>query len=182
MGWYWRWIVLSKGKRTSVLRFLFSKWLFDELSRIELMLLLDLPEFLSNDFMSACFRIANMLGKKELRRRLKRIESILPRELIFDRKKYIGLKSLRVSIRIERLESPEYPKFTGWRRHQRVAKGSPEGSPKWDDLVLRTEIDVLTSPLDWFVLLISVGESTRITLGGMYLSPMSLKKGETEIT
>lgn len=179
-GWYWRWVVLSKGKRSKVLRYLFSKWIWDELTRVEMVFLMDNQDFLQNQYMIACFRIANLFGKKKLREYLSRLYTILPKEFVFLRSEYIGLKSLCISFRKEGIQSPNHPKFSGWRRHQRVAKGSPEGSPKWDDLLLGSEFEDETPSINWFKILSSVGESDRLILRGMYLSLKSLNKGETE--
>jgi hypothetical protein len=141
--------------------------------------LMDTPEFIFDPYMFACFRIASMLGKKELRRVLKRIETFLPKEKIFSRQRYQGLRTLGVIISREMLQSPNTPKFTGWRRHQRVAKGKPPGSPNWTDLVLEKVIEEQPS-LDWYELLVSVVGSSLPILGGKFLHLKSSNESETE--
>jgi hypothetical protein len=118
------WIVLSSGKRSKVFRFLFHKWLFNELTRSELFFLLDnLQEFQFSEFIFDCFRISNIIGKKELRRRLREMKKsvVLPFEISHDRN--IGFKSLGIVLLTEIVPDPECEPFSGWRRHQRVAKG-----------------------------------------------------------
>jgi len=136
-GFKRRWIVLSQGKRSSVVEALFLKWLWNELSRIELMFLLDTNQFHNSPYMVDCFRISNMLGKKELRRRLKWIQKILGESPNLSHERFIGFQSLSIEISQEISELPPVHKYTGWARHQRVAKGA-QGR---------------TIPLDWSLLL-----------------------------
>lgn len=127
-----------------MIHFLFNKWLWDSLSRVELMFLLDTPEFHRSQYMQACFRSANVFGKKELRRRLLWIQKFIRLEFPVSRLSYIGMKSLCVNIKQMLVQSPHFPKFTGWRRHQRVAKGSPD-SLSWKEQTLFNEPDLIVN-------------------------------------
>jgi len=136
-GFKRRWIVLSQGKRSSVVEALFLKWLWSELTKIELMFLFDTKQFHSSLYMSECFRISNILGKKELRRRLRKIHEFFQVGPNLSHERFIGFRSLTIEISQEISELPQVQKYTGWARHQRVAKGA-QGR---------------TIPLDWSLLL-----------------------------
>lgn len=141
-GFKRRWIVLSQGKRSSVVEALFLKWLWQELTRIELMFLLDTDQFHNSPYMEACFRIANVLGKKGLRQRIRRIQEFFPEIPPFSHDRFIGFRSLTIEISQEISELPPVQKYTGWARHQRVAKGA-QGRTIPMDWSLLSEPDIV---------------------------------------
>lgn len=136
-----------------MLQYLFLKWLWDELTRVEIMFLLDTPEFHSDQYMQACFRSANMLGKVELRRRLELIHDLIKFPHPFDRKRYIGLKSLGVTILTSVTPLPPVQKYTGWARHQRVSKGR-KGDQPLNDWSFIPEPEIVVNPLLYLDLLL----------------------------
>jgi hypothetical protein len=157
---------------------LFLKWLFNELTRDEITFLFDVEEFHRNQYMQACFRIANVFGKKELRRRLKGVSKIFSLPFECTHRRYIGLKSLRIRITYEEYPVPEHPPFTGWRRHQRIEKGNPESSvPFWETIPFGDDF-VEDESFSWFEIL-SVME-IPLFQGKFHL--MIPKEEETEIT
>lgn len=119
------------------------------------MFLLDTAEFHNSQYMEACFRIANRFGKKELRRRIHWIQERFQIGPPLAHSVYIGFRSLRIEISQEISVSPHIRKYTGWARHQRVAKGS-KGSTVPSDWTLLTEPDIVMEhqPFSDFLLLL----------------------------
>jgi hypothetical protein len=136
-------------------RALFLKWLWNELTRIEFMFLFDTPEFHSSPYMCACVNIASKLGKKEVRKRIEWIHNFLGVNPNLSHSAYIGSHSLRILISQEINELPRTPKYTGWARHQRVAKGSKGSTTplSWTLLTEPDTVDIFSLHSEFLLLL-----------------------------
>lgn len=105
--------VFSQGNRDKVLEYLWLKFLWDELARIEYELFIICPETLNSDMKIGALRASLIIGKKKVRNRLCECpfleESKRPSRI-----RYQGFKRLDVEIsRISR-SLPKVPKFSGW--------------------------------------------------------------------
>lgn len=149
-----RWSIISSGRLTALKKFLFLKWLWDELSREELSLFLDLPGILSDPKIFACLKArADGTPKGVIRNRLVEAEKLLLLKP-HDRLSYEGIKTLHLSFFKIESTAPRTKKYTGWARHHNDQGTLPGVRP--DGLTLPY------SPLSdveklWFSI-ISVGE------------------------
>lgn len=165
----WRWVVLSRGKQSKTVRFLFAKWLWDELTLVEMWFLLDTAEFQNSEFLIDCFRISRELGKKELRKVLEKLDLILVLPYPVTRRQYKSLQSMGVSISVEYVPVPSYAPFSGWVRHHRKSSARIGSIPIWDTNRLDPDFD--DTGFFWYDLL-SVAVSSQ-DLGGTISRLMS---------
>jgi len=113
-----RWHVISSGKRSTLFKFLFLKWLWDELTSQEWKFVLNSPEFFSSKEFLACARaLANGIPKKDIRTRLIKFQ-LLTGSKPSSRNRYRSLASLRYRLcEFVHTDTPA-KKFSGWVRHQ----------------------------------------------------------------
>jgi len=88
-----RLFVFSQGSRTKVLEYLWLKYLWDELSRLEFQLLV-LSGALESDLKFNCMKAINIQGKRATRKRLLKL---FP-DGEYARERYLGFKRLDVEI------------------------------------------------------------------------------------
>jgi len=147
-----RWYVISSGKRSTLFRYLFLKWLWDELTSQEWKYVLNLPEFFRQKEFIACARaLATGISKKDIRERLNSFLALTGiKPLSQDR--YRGLKRIRYEFcEFERAVTPA-KKFSGWVRHQ-----NDQGSLRMNKFELfETEAFTEVIEFDLFIVL-SVG-------------------------
>jgi hypothetical protein len=120
-------LVFSSGKREVVIRYLWYKHIWDQLTRIEfeLFILLLRPY----DYKKWSFlKLQNEFSKKELRERLlaSEISLRLPET---DRAQYLGLKNLNIEIQRESRILPKTKKFSGYIRSL-ATRGKSKGTEK----------------------------------------------------
>lgn len=110
-----RLLILSSGRLVSFERLLYGKWLWDELTSVELDLFLALPSTLTNPLTIACLRArAQGVPKKLIRERLGKF----PTELPFpSRLQYISLSRMFVTVERQELSLPKVRKYSGYSRH-----------------------------------------------------------------
>jgi len=167
-----RWLVRSSGRRSTVVNFLFLKWLWDELSSQELKFMFNLPEFFKDPRFESSFR-ARAYGtpKKEIRERLNKYLSLIG-EHPFDYERYRGMRGLFLLLELQEFYFPPTPKFSGYTRHHKD-KGSLRSRSE-DPLELFTFEEKVDRFEFWFHLL-SVGE-VRSTIRNVYLFPEESSK------
>jgi len=109
-----RLVVLSNGKRQAVHRFLWLKYLWDSLSKLETILFFLMPESLKSAKISSVLRLRNE-GKnlKVLRARVNKLEQLL-NEKESTRNSYQGMRRMRIEIREEIRSLRPTKKFSGY--------------------------------------------------------------------
>lgn len=146
--------VFSQGSRAKVLEYLWLKYLWDELSRLEFKLLI-LSGTLNSDFHFDALRAINLKGKRFVR---KQIQKFFP-EGTYSRVRYLGYKRLDVEIYEFQRSLPKTPKFSGWIRSASV-KGSKnsQGGSSYLETLTSNEYVIDERKIDWYSLL-TVGDS-----------------------
>lgn len=145
-----RLLVFSQGNRAKVVEYLWLKWLWDELSKEEMLLFLTLPETLKSGIKVAGLRAALIAGKKQVRVRLS--EGPLPSDFHTPtRLRYLGFKRLDVEISRFRRSLPRVPKFSGWIRSS-SKKGSKRraGGPSYLEPLAIIDNDYIDICFDWY--------------------------------
>lgn len=136
------WFLDSDGSRKSIIKFLFHKWLFSSLTKIETVFFFELPESTNDSMIFSALR-ARRLGfpLKMIRKALEKFGSFLFGKKPPSKETWIGYRSFRLSIeRIERQVSQKHtPRYSGWKRHQND-HGSL-GPPKEDPFYLEPLIE-----------------------------------------
>lgn len=105
-------IVYSSGSRTVTHRYLWLKFLWDQLTKEEWNLFLAMPETLNSNLMYDTIRAMLILPKKKVRERL--MEHPISNEERYHRISYQGIKGLRLEIYKESRRLPKVPKFSGY--------------------------------------------------------------------
>jgi hypothetical protein len=110
-----RLLVYSQGSRAKVLKYLWLKHLWDELSQKEFELFITCPETLNNPLQYGALRASFIIGKVKVREQLIDCpfleESDKPLRVY-----YQGFKRLDVEISRFTRSLPKVPKFKGWIR------------------------------------------------------------------
>lgn len=171
-----RFVVFSSGKRRSVHKYLWHKLLWDELSKVEFLLFISMPETLSNMKMLGFLRCRLILNKKVLRQRVNKMEQILG-EKVTSRSSYQGLKRLKIEIQMEEIKLPKVTKFSGYVKNI-SSIGRNSGGPRYIPEPISEEFVEERESFDWYELL-SVGEFSL--LSQEILLPEEDQKSETEI-
>lgn len=112
-----RWFVISSGKRSTLFRFLFLKWLWDELTSQEWRFVLNLPEFFSSKEFVACARaLAAGTPKKEIRDRLNRYNTLVGSKPL-SQSEYKSMYGMKYDLGEVVFTDRPAKKFSGWVRH-----------------------------------------------------------------
>jgi len=157
-------VVLSKGKRHTFIKYLWMKFLFDQLTKEETEIFYSLPEIIHSEFKVQALRACLRIGKKELRKRLENLP-LIPEDERISRKTYQGLTGntrYDLSRRVGKLPKP--PKFSGWIRNssakdrKSASKGSRIDPP---NIILEDFVD---EQFDWYLYL-TVGTVPSRPLG-----------------
>lgn len=110
--------VISSGKRNKLLKLLFNKWIWDELSQEEYSLLFSLPEFFQHKVVMSAFRALQLVSKKILRERIKKLDSLIGIDIFLDHNSYYGmLGNLLISFSKGERKLPRTQKYSGYTRH-----------------------------------------------------------------
>jgi len=123
-----RLLVFSQGSRAKVVKFLWLKYLWDELSKMEMELFLTFPEVLNSEIIVSALRAVLVIGKRKVRERLINCP-FLNDEDKPTKIKYQGFKRLDVEITRITRSLPRVKKFSGWIRSS-SAKGSKRGTQR----------------------------------------------------
>lgn len=110
-----RLLVYSQGSRAKVVEYLWLKFLWDELTKIEFELFIILPETINSEMKVSVLRSILIQGKKVTRERLNKLLYFLG-EPIYSRERYQGYKRLDVEINEITRSLTRVPKYSGWVR------------------------------------------------------------------
>lgn len=147
-------IVYSKGSRLALVKFLWLKFIWDQLSREEFFLFINLNEVINNEKMFNYLKVINEIPKKIARKNLLNSERKLSEEES-SRDRYQGIKymSFEIYIKIRRLPKPE--KFSGYvKTPSAVGTKSRSGSSFLETTTNQNEIlKSLIEPINWYKLL-----------------------------
>lgn len=126
-------VVLSSGKRQTLLRFLWLKLVWDELSKEEYSLFISFKEVLEDDKIVGFLRARLSVPKKILRKRLNETEKSLG-EKISTREEYQGLRRIKYEIHEVTRKLPKVRKYSGYIRTPSSAsnKNSRRSSKNFD--------------------------------------------------
>lgn len=131
-----RWIVFSQGKRSTLVRYLFGKLLWDELNAMEKEILFHLPEVTNDLTMFLSLKALNLgTSKRILRKRLE--NSPFPELKFISRQSYLSIKgSVRFVFKFEEINVRKVKKFSGYTKHHKD-KGSlgPEREFYFSDIL-----------------------------------------------
>lgn len=118
-----RWIVFSQGKRSTLVRYLFAKLLWDELNSLERKVFFSMSEVTTDTTMFLSLKALNLgVPKSILRQRLK--NSPFPELKFISRQQYISIKGrVNFFLKEEEINLRKTPKFSGYTKHHRD-KGS----------------------------------------------------------
>lgn len=148
--------VYSQGSRAVVARYLWLKYLWDELSRDEWRLFYNMSELIDDDIKVSALRAIMIVGKRKVRDRLNNMLLHLKMET-FTREQYQGYKRLDVEIREESRSLPKVPKFSGWiRSASAVGSKSSRGPSHLEPLAIQLD-DYSDVKFDWYSFL-TVGD------------------------
>lgn len=155
-------LVYSQGSRAVVSKFLWLKWLWDELSRREMELFLALPETLNSEMKFGALRASLLKGKKVTRERLNQYPFKTKKEQP-NRQRYQGIKNLDVEILDFTRSLPKVPKFSGWvKSSSQVGSKRKPGGPSFLEPLAIIENDYADNNFDWF---------SYLTVGEQYILP-----------
>lgn len=137
--YYTRIFVSSSGDRKTVLKKLFLKWLWDELTSEEMELFICLPETIGTPVIFACLQArARGIPKKLIRNRLNKIivlnllgEKITP----FTRERYLSLKQVRITLKKIRIPARPLTRYSGYTKNYK------------DKGTLRNDVNYFTSKI-----------------------------------
>lgn len=165
-------LVYSQGSRGAIQKYLWYKFLWDELTKQEMELFLIMPETISDPLKFGALRALLILGKKKVRDRIVTTPFLDEKDKP-TRIKYQGIKGLRIEISREIRKLPKVPKFSGWIRSS-SAKGSKRpGGPSFLEPLAIREDDYSEFSFDWYSFL-TVGESYLQNSAGIRSRPDEL--------
>lgn len=131
-----RWIVFSQGKRSTLVRYLFGKLLWDELNTMEKRILFCLPEVTNDLTIFLSLKALNLgVSKRLLRARLER--SPFPELWFISRQSYLSIKGcVQFFFKFEEINVRKVKKYSGYTKHYKD-KGSlgPEREFYFSDVV-----------------------------------------------
>lgn len=162
-----RWICFSSGKRSTLVNYLFGKWLWDELTKKEQEIFLILPEITSDPAIYSCFR-ARVLGvpKNIIRKRLENLSKILSVKYI-SRQQYLSIKGRsKWFFKEETISLRKTTKYSGYTKHYKD-KGSI-GSQRRDVVSEILESYVSEDKFSQILQFISVGKFDNLEVSILF--------------
>lgn len=131
-----RWIVFSQGKRSTLIRYLYGKLLWDELNTLEKRILFILPEVTNDLTIFLSLKALNLgVSKRDLRRRLEK--SPFPELWFISRQSYLSIKGcVQFFFKFEEINVRKVKKYSGYTKHYKD-KGSlgPEREFYFSDIL-----------------------------------------------
>jgi hypothetical protein len=149
-----RLLVYSQGSRAKVQEYLWLKYLWDELTRLEMELFLIMPETLNSEMKFATLRVALLKPKKWIRTKLSNCPFLEEKERPL-KLRYQGFKRLDVEIHRITRSLPKVPKFSGWIRSSSAVGTKRPGGPSFLEPLAIIENDYTDYIFDWFDYLLS---------------------------
>lgn len=118
-----RWVVFSQGKRPTLVRYLFGKWLWDELNSVEMNVFWHMREITDDITIFLSLKAKNLgTSKREIRQRLE--HSPFPELQFISRQSYLTLKGRVTYFLYEEVISlRKVEKYSGYTKHYKD-KGS----------------------------------------------------------
>lgn len=118
-----RWIVFSQGKRSTLIRYLFGKLLWDELNSMEKRILFCLPEVTNDLTIFLSLKALNLgVSKRDIRKRLE--NTPFPELKFISRQSYLSIKGcVKFFFKFEEISVRKVKKFSGYTKHHKD-KGS----------------------------------------------------------
>lgn len=162
-----RFLILSSGRLGTIVRTVFGKWLWDELTREELEFFLTLPNVLTDPTISACLRArARGIPKDTIRRRLGKIPFLVS---FPSHSQYLSLKGqLFLTVIRQEVILSKTQKYSGYSRHHND-KGSLNPTPLEENFTLPEEfIPSLKSKEELILDFLSTGEFYFFAGGSIY--------------
>lgn len=158
-----RLLVFSQGSRAKTVKYLWYKFLWEELTSQEMELFMLLPETLNSDFKIDTIRAILERGKKEIREKLERCP-FLDKELAPSKEHYQGIRSFNIEIHKISRSLPKTKKFSGWIRSASAAgsKNSQGGSRFELEPLDKHENDYEDKVFNWYTYL-TVVDSVLLT-------------------
>lgn len=141
--------VFSQGSRAKVSEFLWLKYLWDELTRMEFQLFIAMPETLNSTIKVAALRAVLLYGKRRIRTKLCQA-SFLPEKERPTRLRYQGFKRLDVEINVIERSLPKVPKFKGWIKSSSAKDSKSYRGPRLLEPLAITEHDYDSIVFDWY--------------------------------
>jgi hypothetical protein len=129
--------------------YLWLKFLWDELSKVEFALFLTLPGTLNSEVKLATLRSLLVQGKKITRERLVRMQIFLG-ETPSSRERYLGFKRLDVEIQEIERKLPRIPKFSGWIKSSSAVGSKRSRGPSYLEPLAINENDYEDVIFDWY--------------------------------
>lgn len=114
-------VLRSIGRRSTIIQYLFHKWLFGELTKLEKEVFLLLPDVLSNNMIYSALKARTIgFSKKNIRKTLRIFSKLLFFKEPPSFERWIGYRSFLLSIKKEEryLAPQKIKRYSGWRRHQ----------------------------------------------------------------
>jgi hypothetical protein len=155
-------IVYSQGSRSAVQKYLWLKFLWDELTKEEWVLFIAMPETLSDPMKFGTLRSLLLKGKKEIRDKLCQAPFLDEKDKPF-RTRYQGIKGLSIETQRETRRLPKVPKFSGWIRSSSAVGTKSRRGPSFLEPLAIIENDYTDFSFDWY---------TYLTVGESYLQTM----------
>jgi len=113
-----RWYVISSGKRSTLFKFFFLKWLWDELTSQEWYFVLNSPEFFSSEeFVASARALAAGIPKKVIRDRLNKYRLLVGLKPL-SQERYRSMLGMKYELCEFTFTVRPAEKFSGWVRHQ----------------------------------------------------------------
>jgi hypothetical protein len=173
-----RWICFSSGKRSTLVDYLFGKWLWDDLTKEEQRIFFVLPEITKDPSIYSCFR-ARVLGvpKKIIRERLGKLTKLLSVKFI-TRQQYLSIKGRgKWFFKEETINLRKTSKYSGYTKHYKD-KGSI-GSQRRDVISEILEPYVSEDKFSLILRFISVGKFDNLEVSILFPDEGNNQKRKT---
>lgn len=141
-------VVYSSGSRSVVHRYLWLKYLWDQLTKEEWELFLAMPETLNSEIMYSTIRAILIFPKKRIRQRL--VESPFLEVEGFQRTSYQGIKGLRLEIQKESRRLAKVPKFSGYVKSSSQVGTKSRRGPSFLEPLTINELEYSDFSFNWY--------------------------------
>lgn len=140
--------VYSSGARSATHRYLWLKFLWDQLTKEEWNLFIMMPETLNDDLMYSAIRAMLITSKKEVRGRI--MSHPISYEKKFHRSSYQGIKGMRLETHKESRRLAKVPKFSGYVKSASAIGSKSRKSPSFLEPLAINEDDYSDFSFNWY--------------------------------
>lgn len=168
-----RWISRSSGRKSSVIQYLFHKWLYSSLNKVEWEFFIEAPGVLSNNMIFSALKARNSgITLRTIRKILEKYSIFLFGKENPSRERYLGLKSLIIRIDREITHRPQKKiiRYSGWKRHH-----NDHGSlriPRYEEMPLNLEP---ISEDDNVILFLQICEKKQLGQAEIFINDIRFK-------